>query len=391
MYTDHRISENCFARGFVSRRRSVVQLAVAGFASLVLAHSVGAAPMPLVASQNPVGTSAFTLDFSPFGGISSANITSTEYELVIDPALGTARFADYVQHVEPLLLPDGQGGGISTGDITVEIINSISGTFDRGTGTFITSDVYAVHFTGDLTAFGITSPFVLPSTSTGRVTFNTVAAGETNMVWAGTGQIAFLPFQYNCAVKGVFITSIVTGYIASSSPETGAIDAREPHSINNAAAVYGWDSVDVTFNGTPLAAVTPADFEVAGVAADGSALAITALYPTPDADTFRVTLSEPMQPGTWAVFTHVASDTSICLGFLPGDANGDGWSNARDIPALINSLNQVPGRLLPDYGTDINRSGGSNAADITQLINVLNGAGEFDRWAGRRLGPAPCQ
>lgn len=383
-------SSKTYRQAVAGIRRATAGLCVAGAVSLVGSGAARGEPVSLIASQSVSPPSSFILDFGVFGGISSANITTTEFELEIDPAAGTARFVDYQQQVDPLILPDGSANGVSTGDITVEIIESLGGTFDRATGTFVTDDVYAVHFTGDLSAFGIQSPFILPSTSTGTVSYTSLAGGTTDMEWIGEGLLAGIPFSYACAVNGSFTATISTPFIATTNPPHGAIDARQPHPVDNAAAAQGWDAIEVTFNAAPLAALTPADFTVEAFAADGTPLTDGVVVEPGAGDALRIQLVQPIAPGAWAKLTHLASGTSACLGFLPGDVNGDGLSNARDITGLVDSLNGVSGRVRPDYGTDINRSGVSNAADITALINVLNGAAEFETWYLGRLGASPC-
>ncbi|MBI4717582.1 MAG: hypothetical protein HY763_07240 [Planctomycetes bacterium] len=372
-------------RGSFVRRSGTAVAACA----LVWSATAVAAPMALTATQAQSPASTFTLDFGQFGGVASANISSTEYELEIDPAAGTARFQSYLQHVEPLILPDGSPTGVSTGDITVEIIQSLGGTFDRATGTFLTDDVYAVHFTGDLSMFGITSPFILPSTSAGSVAFDAVNTGTTSMAWVGDGLLSVIPFHYACTVSGVFSSTNATPYIATSTPDTGAIDARAPHGLNSPFPAFGWDTVELTLN-APLAAVSDSEFAAEGLSADGTPLSnVTASLIGPN--TVRVMLGGPIAAGTWARVTHAASGTHVCVALLPGDVNGDRVSGVRDINALIDSLNGVPGRVLPLSSTDLDRSSAVNTQDVTTLINLLNGAAAFDRWFGARLTASPCE
>ena len=182
--------------------------ALVGLAAAASAQSGLAGPLSIVTNENPAEPGAFTLDFGDLGVIARSNITSTTYELNVDPFHGTARFVSYLQHVEPLVLP----GGISTGDITVEVVQgSSTGSFDPHTSTFTTTEMYAVHFTGDLSAFGLTSPVLLPSSSTGEVIVDPLAGGEVTMNWNGIGQLANpfdpsnpLTFTYVCAVNSVF-------------------------------------------------------------------------------------------------------------------------------------------------------------------------------------------
>jgi hypothetical protein len=107
-------------------------------------------------------------------------------------------------------------------------------------------------------------------------------------------------------------------------------------------------------------------------------------------DMVTLTFSEPIEPGAWTVLTHTESGESLCLGYLPGDVNGDGSSKAGDIVALIDSVNAAGTEQLPIYSTDIDRNGVVTARDILRLIDLLNGAGAIRSWMGETLPPSPC-
>lgn len=162
----------------------------------------------LAASNDPGQQNAFTLTFAPeFGGTRTANITSSEILLEVCSDTGQARFIDYYQEGEPLTLPD----GASTGDLTILIDDSQSVSFAPATGIFETNDLYAIHFTGDLSAYQIGSPFVLPDNSVGTVNFETPSSGTINMDWTGGAALPnpfvpgeFIPFTYACVVNARF-------------------------------------------------------------------------------------------------------------------------------------------------------------------------------------------
>ncbi len=185
--------------------------------------------------------------------------------------------------------------------------------------------------------------------------------------------------------------SLCSAAIVSSSPASGSIDARQPHDLNDANIVFGWDVVDVDMPDCAVPTAQTGDFSVTKVGGDGgiSLPTITSVVPQ-DADTVRLTLSKPIEPGAWTVVTHVASGTKTCLGYLPGDVNASRGSTAADINALINSLNNVPGFVRPLFATDANRSGAPNASDILRVIDLLNGAAAFDPWLNKTLPPDPC-
>jgi len=187
--------------------------ACAALLGLAAAASAQSGPLSIVTHENAAQPGAFTLNFGDLGITASSNITTTTYELSVDPVRGAAHFVSYLQHVQPLALP----GGISTGNITVEIVDGSShGSFDPFTRTFTTSEMYAVHFDGDLSAFGLTSPVLLPSSSSGVVAVDPVDGGVVTMDWTGSGELSNpfdpahpLTFTYHCAVNTLFPTTAV--------------------------------------------------------------------------------------------------------------------------------------------------------------------------------------
>lgn len=185
----------------------IVSLAILSLAAGVPAL---AAEQFLYGSGSQSIPSYFTLDFGQAGGVTSANIALTDFTLSIDPQTRRARMVDYYQEVEPLVLP----GGISTGDITIQTLPEYSfGKYNHVTGTFVTVDYYVISFTGDLSAFGLTSPAILPGTSDGVVTFGDGKGGSISMDWVGKGYLqnpggSHLPpirFRYTCDVNADFV------------------------------------------------------------------------------------------------------------------------------------------------------------------------------------------
>jgi hypothetical protein len=83
-------------------------------------------------------------------------------------------------------------------------------------------------------------------------------------------------------------------------------------------------------------------------------------------------------------------DGGFCtiLSSLPGDVNGDGIANVKDILILLDHLNDPEGILLP-HQCDLNHSGQCEPQDILRLIDILNGANEFFDWLGYTL-PGIC-
>ncbi len=188
--------------------RFVTQATCVLAVALLSGSAALAGPTILIAGNDPAVPSSFTLDFGEAGGIASARIATTDIALEVDPDRGTARFAEYFQEVEPLLLP----GGISTGNLTIEIVQGSSvGSYDQLTGEFVTEDRYAIHFEGDLSAFGLESPLILESTSSGVVTLHAELGSRIAMDWSGDGILvnpldptSLLEFSYTCRVSAAF-------------------------------------------------------------------------------------------------------------------------------------------------------------------------------------------
>lgn len=193
---------NRMVSSFVTQATCVLTVALlSGSAAL-------AEPAILIAGNDPAVPSSFTLDFGDMGGIASARIATTNIALEVDPDRGAARFVDYFQEVEPLLLP----GGISTGNLTIEIVQGSSvGSYDQLTGEFATEELYAIYFEGDLSAFGLESPVILESTSSGIVTLNADLGSRIAMDWSGDGVLdnpsdpaSLIEFSYTCRVSAAF-------------------------------------------------------------------------------------------------------------------------------------------------------------------------------------------
>jgi hypothetical protein len=230
-----------------------------------------------------------------------------------------------------------------------------------------------------------------------RVSFRAIEAGTASFSLApGAFRFALAggqpPLEFGADVRlgaPQMVEIVVPSGIVSSDPASGAIDARQPHALNDDTVRYGWESVDIIFDRCAVS-VAPADLivtEIGGTRSDPPVIVeVVAL----DESTVRLVLDSPIRPNAWTEFTHEASGTATCLGYLPADANQDRRSTPVDILALIDSLNGVPGRILPEHAGDIDRSNVVGPADILRLIDLLNGADMFATWLNVSIGPSPC-
>lgn len=175
--------------------------------------------------------------------------------------------------------------------------------------------------------------------------------------------------------------------IAFSNPPNGAIEARSYAPFN----LPGWSGIDVTFTLSEKECTLPTLFaDEFTVLQAGSAEPVPVLaevIPLPS-NSAKLYFGSPfVDVGTRVTVVHNASGSSVCLGWLPGDVNGDARSTPYDILALINAINGVVPRPL--YSTDMNRSGVAEPSDILYLIDLLNGAGWFNAWNGVSLPGCP--
>jgi hypothetical protein len=183
-----------------------------------------AEPTFLIAWDTVDHPGSFTLDFVDIGVQSAGDITRTQQALRIDGDTGLVSFIHYDQDVNELILP----GGISTGAMRVEILESTGVSYDPNTGEFETDDLYAVHFEGDLSAFGITSPFVMPGASSGVIEYADKDGGHIVMAWEGEG---FLPnpqdperplrFTYTCDMNNNFSNFQEADFFADADVDLG--------------------------------------------------------------------------------------------------------------------------------------------------------------------------
>jgi hypothetical protein len=166
-------------------------------------------------------------------------------------------------------------------------------------------------------------------------------------------------------------------HIISSDPPHDAIDARQPHTADDATTM-GWDRVTLVL-AEPASHVGVDSIEV-GVT-DGPTPLLTSV--TIDETIVTMEFAMPIPAGAWTTITDLNGTATFRLGALPGDVNGDATASAVDILALIDAFNGVA--VLPHYSVDIDRNQSTTPLDLLKLIDLLNGAGLFESWNGRML------
>lgn len=174
--------------------------------------------------------------------------------------------------------------------------------------------------------------------------------------------------------------------INNSDPADCTIDARQPTDPDG-AGVFGWDSVEIVFDAA-VAGLTPASFTVSPpvTIADVVTSGLTA----------RLTFDAPIPPGQWTCITHNGSGGQVCLGYLPGDTDGDEIVSVADIAALVDCISCDPNGDPPCttpcdlWLCDLDQSGRCGPADLLRGVDLLRGSEMFSPgWLDRTIGTCP--
>ncbi len=172
--------------------------------------------------------------------------------------------------------------------------------------------------------------------------------------------------------------------IVSSNPPDCAIDARKP-SDPDGSPLYGWQSAVLTMSGS-ASGIVAGNFSVTSTSGTAPSVSNVSISSTD----VTVNLSGRIPPGAWTTITYNPGLSSVCLGYLPADANNDATSAPVDILDLVDNLNGVYSPPMQIWQCDPDRSALCAPADILELIDLLNGAGAYDVWNGVSIGTAPC-
>ena len=191
------------------------------------------------------------------------------------------------------------------------------------------------------------------------------------------------------------------GDIISVTPASCVIDARQTHIPQIATQPEGWTewTIEVSTDCLPSSEnFGPADFVMSEEPPGVIVPVIDRVITNDFARRIVVRLKEPIEAGKWTCLglldpTVEPPDPPVvvakwCLGYLPGDVDGNRISEGADIDALIDALDGI--HELPEHSTDINRSVvRTNGADLLRLIDLLNGAMTYDPWMGETLPRCP--
>ncbi len=174
--------------------------------------------------------------------------------------------------------------------------------------------------------------------------------------------------------------------IVSGNPAHCTIDARIPFPANTPAQRRGFTSIDLTFDRPAGAAEdSPADYTVQQFP-PGTGSVIQGVVIGGNMAT--ITFTQPITR-RWTCVLHNASNARRCVGYLPGDANGDRTAAPVDILDIIDNLNGVRNPSLPMHQCDIDRSNLCAPADILGEIDLLNGANGWPVYNAATLETCP--
>lgn len=164
----------------------------------------------------------------------------------------------------------------------------------------------------------------------------------------------------------------------STDPPNCAIDARIPHSPNEATAELGIQTIDMAFDSDPSSHTT-SDFAVSVLpfALPPSITALTHI----GGNTLRITLSNIIDANRYTCVRHNLSDRLFCWGNLPGDVSNNAVADSDDTALLLEALSGLV--VLPNGAGDINRSGEIEPADLLELNALMEGCGAYDVWRGQ--------
>jgi hypothetical protein len=151
----------------------------------------------------------------------------------------------------------------------------------------------------------------------------------------------------------------------SSDPPDGAVDAR--NALKSGTTGGPWTTVRLVFN-AESGSVTADDLAVQ----DGSPTPPRIQKVSTDGSTLTVLFDRPIRPEAWTTITHKNSSTSTRIGRFPGDVDGDGKADTRDMLTLLDAVNG--GHKLPDYRSDIDGNGTLGPGDVLRLLDVITEA-----------------
>jgi len=208
-------------------------------------------------------------------------------------------------------------------------------------------------------------------------------------LWSG-GKIIAVDSSDNFKVAGSLDPTLLE--FNAAFPPDFSIDMATP-------AGLGWSSVGLHSTHPIVTTSLPAesDFAVTSMVGNpkvqnpGQLIEVNSLVVVPSNPyDLAIEFSRPMQPGERIRLTYKPTGYSVCLGFLPGDANQDSFTNYADFSTINHWLNDPAGiedaRRLPLTRKDFNRDSKFDGKDMADMFRYLVST-QFA--IGQRLPPCP--
>jgi hypothetical protein len=154
--------------------------------------------------------------------------------------------------------------------------------------------------------------------------------------------------------------------LLSSDPPDKAVDARDANNTRIGTATLSF-SADL---GSDWDNASNYSVTVATTQTSPDDLAISRISGSP-AKPF-VILSRRIIPGERFTVTHKPTNSSVCLGFLPGDVDQNGFATSADIGRLNSWVGTTEGATQPLWKTDVNRDEVFDQTDVTRANELLS-------------------
>ncbi len=158
-------------------------------------------------------------------------------------------------------------------------------------------------------------------------------------------------------------SGVVRRNIVASDPPAGSIDARIMEGSSRLTG--GWPAIQLMFD-SDAAPISENEFSISS--AGGSPPSIQGIAAA--GRSLTLTFNHPLTSGVWTEITHKPTGNTLRFGVLPGDVNGNGTRDSRDLLDLLNMLGS--NGPAPAYRADLNGDGTTNTRDALTLIDYLN-------------------
>ena len=192
--------------------------------------------------------------------------------------------------------------------------------------------------------------------------------------------------------SGSLLTYGDVAMIMESFPADGAIDARAPYlniKTDVEPVIVGWDQVEIVFDREPIE-VNLNDFQISNTLRTPVNVAVESITST-SSNRLILNLNQSIPVLARTSILYRPTGQRICLGYLPGDVDQNGITDANDAFQLLGELGKddsIAHEQMHAY--DIDRSGIFDGADASRLMAMLSGRDGMQKWKGETI-PNDCE